>query len=140
MLVAHKPFVVLSHRKITILMLLEGLNSMLLFSNFTHFPRNADYIFNAITICIEESSLFFSLMMLALMTVNRYVAVLRPLRYKTVFNRSSMVKVMTLIIIITGFLFCTMLTPYLIYLCSPGYKEVYDTFFLILDTGAIQTT
>ena len=74
------------------------------------------HLFNGLLLCFDEFLTLFSLLMLFLMTMNRYFAILSPHRYKSVFRRSNMRNFMIMILLLVTFQFTIMLTPYIFFI------------------------
>ena len=73
---------------------------------------NIDTVFVSLTYYIEDSLIFFSLAMLVLMTLNRYYAVVRPVRYKIYFKKSNVYKMLFGVSLLTLIVFFVLSIPF----------------------------
>ena len=74
---------------------------------FPYYLISGKFIFSSAF--VEEIFIFFSLVMLMLMTLNRYTAVLRPIKYKKWFSLRNVIIVVLMILLLTLIIFALLL-------------------------------
>ena len=82
-------------------------------------------------ICFDEFLILFSLLMLIVMTLNRYIAFQFPIRYKLLFNRRNMCKIICIILVTTICQFLAMLIPHISFVFAEA-NQIRNSFNFVL--------